>query len=178
VALASDRLDPHSRIYFAIQFFDDVNRRARWGTYAGRSTCLETRYEISHHWDGWNDLRSSCCRNCKSAQPTSLDVFNRGRQIVEGALHLPTNEVAQHRSGTPIRHVDGFHTGGHFEKFASDMREGASSKRRHRNFISVYLEVVDEFRNVSGRDCRMNFQNKRRANETSNHRHIAPKIVV
>jgi DNA-binding transcriptional LysR family regulator len=147
----------HSRVYFAVKFVDYFEWRARRGTDARRSACFKAGHEISHRWGCWKDFRTRCSRNRKSAQPTSLDVLDRGGQVVKGALYLPTNEVAQHRSGPPIRHVDGFHPSRHFEEFASDVGEGACPKRRHRHSAVVCLQVIDEFRNVSGRNRGMNF---------------------
>jgi hypothetical protein len=67
--------------------------------------------------------------------------------------------------------MEGFHTSSHFEKLASDMRKGAGPKGCHCDLTSVCLEVVDEFRNISGRDRGMNFQ-------TSGERTRLPIIVI
>src|SRR5262249_24777209 len=69
-----------ARAHLFIKLVDNLGWCASRGTKPQPTGPLITGQEVSHGWDVWQHIQTSCGRHCQRAQPAGLDVLDRFRQ--------------------------------------------------------------------------------------------------
>jgi len=139
---------------------------------------LVSRHKITDGRNFRKRIRTLCSRHRQGAEFAGPDVFDRRGHGGEHDVHLPREEVGECGRRAAVRHVVHVDAGHHLEQLARNVGATADAGRGHIDFAGIGFGVGDEVGNCLGRNRWVQHQDVGVANDASDRRDIADKIVI
>src|SRR5215471_11847681 len=164
------------RIDLFVELVDDLDGRVPRSSDPNPRAGLEAWLELGKRWNFRQCVPARCTHDREGTQFARPDVLDRCRQIIDGSLYLPAEQVSDHGGGATIRHVHHFNADRHLEQFAGYLRDRAGPKGGQADLARICLDVRNQLGDGRDRERGMYLQDERRPLKARDHGDVANKI--